>query len=65
MYLANIQCGVQPVTMIGFSFLYAFSKAAAIAAPEPSTSFQSDKPYSSIASFVCFVRPAPGSIPMI
>ncbi|MNF11781.1 hypothetical protein D3C80_2130800 [compost metagenome] len=40
-YLANIQWGVQPVTIIGFLSLYALSSAAAMAALEPSISVQS------------------------
>ncbi|MNJ66105.1 hypothetical protein D3C77_621530 [compost metagenome] len=51
--------------MIGFSDLTAFASVAVIAAPDPSISFQSVRPYSSTAALAAFIIPAPGSMPII
>src|SRR5699024_8474029 len=63
---AKIQCGFQPVTIIGSSLSYFSSKSAIIADSELSCKSQSSsRSYSSIASSVEPIITAPRSIPVM
>src|SRR5699024_10912518 len=65
-YFANIQCGFQPVIIIGSSLFIALSSSDIIAAVEDNSTVQPCKlSYSSIAASVATEIPAPCSIPVI